>query len=184
MGGDDVLVMLQRGSVFAAEQLIGWRFYVQEVGGSLTGGMIAETEAYSQEDAASHTYNGRTPRNDVMFGPAGRLYVYFTYGMHWCANIVTGEEGHGEGVLLRALIPDRGLEYIRERRHNRPDHELANGPAKLAQALAITGADNGAVLNQGRFTLVPPVGKRPAYVATKRIGIKKDKDRLWRFVIA
>jgi len=170
-------------AVTAARQLIGYRFYVREADNSLTGGMITETEAYNAEDAASHSFRGETARNQVMFGEAGRLYVYFTYGMHWCANIVTGAAGSGEAVLIRALQPDEGLDRIQERRGGRPDHELTNGPAKICQALNITGADNGVVINQERFVLLPPAGPPPAVQATTRIGIRQDRHRLWRLIV-
>lgn len=173
--------LLQQDAVRVARELIGWRLFVHEAGSARTGGTIVETEAYTQEDAASHSYKGRTPRTDVMFGPPGRVYVYFTYGMHWCINIVTGQEGRGEAVLIRAILPEVGVAAIRERRGNKPNAQLANGPAKLCQALAITGADNGAVVNQGRFFLLPPVKSYEAY-ATERIGITRDTHRPWRFV--
>jgi DNA-3-methyladenine glycosylase len=177
------LDFLRQESVTAARQLIGWHLYVVENDGLRTGGEIVETEAYSQEDAASHSYNGRTPRNDVMFGPAGRVYVYFTYGMHWCMNIVTGPDGHGEAVLIRALKPTSNEGIMRQRRNNRPDSELTDGPAKLCQALGVTGLDNGAVIGEGRFELVShPTGTKPSIQATERIGIKQDTHRLWRFV--
>lgn len=166
-----------------APKLLGWGFYVREPGGSLTGGIITEMEAYTADDAASHSYRGETKRNSVMFGPSGRLYVYFTYGMHWCANIVTGLDGSGQAVLIRSILPDKGLERMRQRRGGPPDTELANGPAKLCQALAITGEDNGARLDE-RFILVPP--KNPqgiTFDATPRIGIREDTHRLWRFVL-
>lgn len=174
--------ILQQDAVTAARQLIGYRFYVKRNDGSLVGGMIVETEAYTAEDAASHTFRGETPRNKVMFGVGGHLYVYFTYGMHWCANLVTGPAGHGEGVLIRALNPDQGIAYIRENRHGRPDAELTNGPAKVCQALGITGVDNGALINGPRFVLLPPTGSPPHTKATTRIGIRQDRHRLWRFI--
>jgi DNA-3-methyladenine glycosylase len=174
--------MLQQDAVTVAQQLIGFRFYVKQRSGSLVGGMLVETEAYTAEDAASHTFHGETPRNKIMFGEAGHLYVYFTYGMHWCANIVTGHGGHGEGVLLRALIPDQGIEFMRENRHGRPDRELTDGPAKICQALGITGIDNGTPINGDRFVLLPPKGTLPRTKATTRIGIRHDRDRLWRFI--
>lgn len=167
----------------AAPALLGWRLYTQDNDGQLVGGMITETEAYTEEDAASHSYNGQTPRNSAMFGPAGHLYVYFTYGMHWCANIVAGPKGRGEAVLLRSLIPDRGLDRICKRRHERPDNELTNGPAKLCQALNITAVDNGAVINEGRFILLPPQKRSLKYRSLPRVGINRDVDRLWRFVL-
>lgn len=181
---DDLLhAVLQRGAVEAARGLIGWGLYSREPDGTLVGGRIVETEAYSQEDAASHTYNGRTARNETMFKQAGHVYVYFTYGMHWCMNLVTGQADHGQGVLIRAIKPDKGLDIIRERRGNRPDYELMNGPAKLCQALAVTGADNGTAIEGSRFVLLPPEpGYAPDIQATERIGIKKDTHRLWRFI--
>lgn len=174
--------ILQQNAVTVAQQLIGYRFYVKRNDHSLVGGKIVETEAYTAEDAASHTFRGETPRNKVMFGESGHLYVYFTYGMHWCANMVTGPAGHGEGVLIRALEPDHGLEYIRENRHGRPDAELTNGPAKVCQALGITGVDNGALINGTRFVLLPPIGPPTRTKATTRIGIRHDRQRLWRFI--
>lgn len=173
--------LLAKGSVSAARGLIGWRLYSVEPDGTKVGGAIVETEAYSQEDAASHSYRGQTPRTEIMFGPAGHVYIYFTYGMHWCMNIVTGEAGHGQGVLLRAIEPDAGIDTIRKRRNGRPDHELTDGPAKLCQALAVTGADAGAKVNDSRFVLLPPLRKYKVQ-ATERIGITKDTHRLWRFV--
>lgn len=172
---------LTEGAVTAAQQLMGWRLYTTAPNGVKAGGVIVETEAYNQDDAASHSYKGKTPRTEVMFGPAGRVYVYFTYGMHWCMNIVVGAEGRGEAVLIRAIRPDEGLEIIRKRRNNKPDHELTNGPAKVCQALAITGTDNGSKLNEDKFMLLPPTEKLD-YIATERIGITKDTHRLWRFV--
>lgn len=178
------LDFLAQDAVTVAKQLIGWRFYVQEKDGQLTGGIITETEAYTSKDAASHSFNGRTKRNDIMFGPAGHIYVYFTYGMHWCANIVTGQNGEGEAVLLRTLQPDQGLETIQERRGYPTLASLTNGPAKLCQALAITGEDNGAQINRDRFLLLPPKNKNIHVQAMERIGISRDVHRLWRFVMA
>jgi DNA-3-methyladenine glycosylase len=174
------LVFLSQDAVRVARQLIGWRFYRRD-GEQLVGGTIAETEAYNQDDNASHSYRGKTPRTEVMFGPAGRLYVYFTYGMHYCVNIVAGPEGRGEAVLLRAIIPDAGIDIIRARRHNRPDYELTNGPAKICQALDINLDDRGKVLNSSEFLLLPPI-KQLKTKATPRIGITRDTHRLWRFV--
>lgn len=173
---------LQQDAVIVAQQLIGYRLYIRQEDGSLVGGTIVETEAYTAEDAASHTFRGETLRNKVMFGDAGHLYIYFTYGMHWCANIVTGPAGSGQGVLIRAIIPDKGLAIIHERRGIRPDSELTNGPAKVCQALGITGKHNGASIDGDRILLLPPKGMPPRIQATKRIGIKKDRDRLWRFI--
>jgi DNA-3-methyladenine glycosylase len=177
----DELLFLQDDAVTVAQKLIGWRFYKKGADG-LVGGVIIETEAYTQEDEASHSYKGITPRNEVMFGPSGHLYVYFTYGMHYCANIVTGKEGQGEAVLLRALLPDNGIARMRTRRGHQSDSQLVNGPAKICQALDITIADNGATLDQSNFILLPPRNEQLIITASVRIGIKKDAHRLWRFV--
>ncbi len=144
-------------------------------------GRIVEVEAYREDDPASHSYRGRTRRTDVMFGPAGHLYVYFTYGMHYCANVVTGTEGYGAAVLLRALLPIAGLELMSERRGGRRD--LANGPAKLCQAFAIGPAHNGADLctasDIGLYDDGTPPPARP--VVGPRIGISKAVDLPWRW---
>lgn len=174
--------VLQQDAVAAARQLIGYRFYAKRPDHTLVGGAIIETEAYTPEDAASHTFRGETARNKVMFGGGGHLYVYFTYGMHWCANIVTGPVGSGQAVLIRALAPDQGIEYMRSNRVGRPDAELTNGPAKVCQALGITGVDNGAKVNGERFVLLPPKGAPPRVQVTTRIGIRHDRHRLWRFI--
>ncbi len=172
---------LRQDAVTAARTLIGYGLYAIEADGSKTGGIITETEAYNQDDAASHSYKGRTPRTEVMFGPAGHIYVYFTYGMHWCMNIVAGPKGRGEAVLIRAIKPDVGIKIMRKRRNNRPDYELTNGPAKVCQALGVTGKDGGKKIDGTRFLLTPPK-QRTKYEATERIGITKDTHRLWRFV--
>ena len=170
---------LTQSAPVVARELIGYQLYVREADGSLTGGIITETEAYTAEDAASHSYRGETVRNRVMFGAAGHIYVYFTYGMYWCMNIVTGEPGSGEAVLIRALRPSKGVKRMQSRR-KQPD--LAGGPAKLCQALGVTGVDNGEELGGDRFVLLPPTGEKFNIRATERIGIRQDQHRLWRFV--
>jgi DNA-3-methyladenine glycosylase len=164
-------------------------------------GRIVEVEAYhGANDAASHAYRGLTPRTAVMFGPAGFLYVYFTYGMHWCANVVCGPDGEAAAALIRALEPLHGLEQMREvRPAARRDRDLCNGPAKLCQALGISGADNGTDLlaaetetgrrrggdRAGRTDPVrllddgTPPPKRPG--RGRRIGIKEATDKRWRY---
>lgn len=174
---------LQGGAVEIARTLLGYRLYAREGDGSLTGGIITETEAYTANDAASHSYRGQTKRNEVMFGASGKLYVYFTYGMHWCLNIVTGPVGVGEAVLIRSLAIDQGLPRARTRRGNRPDSQLANGPAKICQALGVTGSDNGADLQGPRILLQPPDSLvTPRIIATPRIGIRSNTDQPWRFL--
>jgi DNA-3-methyladenine glycosylase len=144
---------------------------------------IVETEAYDQTDVASHSYRGKTSRTEVMFGPAGHLYVYFTYGMHYCCNIVVGPDGHGSAVLIRAVEPIEGVEIIEERR-GKAGVEATNGPAKLCQALGIGKAMNGHDLRSGEMRLErgEPIAKKDI-VQTTRIGISQGKDMPWRFYI-
>lgn len=145
---------------------------------------IVETEAYDQTDAASHSYTGRTPRTDVMFGPAGFLYVYFTYGMHYCCNVVTGPEGHGAAVLIRAVEPLTGEDTLATNRNNKTGIELTNGPAKLCQALDITKEMNGHNLQDEPLRLIiQPDQSTDHVVTTTRIGISKAQDMPWRFYI-
>lgn len=142
---------------------------------------VTEVEAYAgRDDPGSHAYRGRTPRNDVMFGPPGRLYVYFTYGMHYCCNVVTGSEGSPSAVLIRAGEVAEGIEVARERRPGASDRDLARGPARLCRALGIDGEQAGADLETGPVLLVPeePVGP----VSTgPRVGLRGAPDRPWRF---
>ncbi len=146
---------------------------------------IVETEAYDETDAASHSYKGRTARTQVMFGPPGHLYVYFTYGMHYCCNVVTGAEGTGSAVLIRAIEPLVGEAAMVERRHGVTGVGATNGPAKLCQALAIDRAMNGHNLSIKPLQLVtkPELEKRQI-IRTTRIGISQAKDVPWRFYIA
>ncbi|MCU1392717.1 MAG: putative 3-methyladenine glycosylase [Ilumatobacteraceae bacterium] len=144
-------------------------------------GRITEVEAYTSDDPASHTFRGRTNRNAVMYGPPGHLYVYFTYGMHHCANIVTGRPGDGQAVLLRAVEPLAGLDEMIARRGR--THNLADGPGKLCQAFALDLADNGADLCLGGpislFDDGVPPPRDPEI--TPRIGIRHGADTLWRW---
>jgi DNA-3-methyladenine glycosylase len=140
---------------------------------------ITEVEAYEPEDPASHSYRGRTARNRSMFGPPGSLYVYRSYGIHWCANVVTGAEGFGSAVLIRSGDPIRGEDVMQRRRGRATD--LSNGPGKLCQALAITGIHDGLdLLASGDIGLM--IGKSVGWRATPRIGISRATDRYWRFV--
>ncbi|HEY6624936.1 MAG TPA: DNA-3-methyladenine glycosylase [Acidimicrobiales bacterium] len=151
-------------------------------------GRIVEVEAYrGAEDPASHAYRGQTRRNAVMFGPPGRLYVYFTYGMHWCANVVCATEGMAQAVLLRALAPVAGVEKMRASRPAaRRDRDLCNGPAKLCQAFGITGADNGSDLLGGSAIVlcddrVPPPDEPET---GGRVGITSAMEVPWRWWVA
>lgn len=151
-------------------------------------GRIVEVEAYlGADDPAAHSFLGQTRRNATMFGPAGHMYVYFTYGMHWCANAVCREPGVGKGVLLRALEPLTAIDQMYQFRSKaKRDRELCSGPARLAQALSITGANDGADLvtaDQG-FRIVddgtlPP----PDPGVSKRIGITKASEHQWRWFV-
>jgi DNA-3-methyladenine glycosylase len=169
-------------SEIVAPLLLGAIFQVGEL-----RGRIVETEAYGgSNDAASHAYRGKTPRNEVMFGPPGHLYVYFTYGMHYCANVVTGAVGDGQAVLIRAIEPFSGLETMRERRAKaKKDRDLANGPAKLCVAFGINAEHNGADLIARTWSIAMMRPEMPIGVAEisngPRIGITKEIERPWRF---
>ncbi len=143
---------------------------------------IVETEAYDQEDAASHSFRGRTARNEVMFKEGGHLYVYFTYGMHYCANVVTGQAG--SGVLIRAVEPVEGIEVIEQRRGQK-GVTATNGPGKICQALAINLNLGGHDLRQEPLRLLQgELLPGEAVVKTTRIGITKEAERVRRFYIA
>ncbi|HJP96289.1 MAG TPA: DNA-3-methyladenine glycosylase [Candidatus Saccharimonadales bacterium] len=145
---------------------------------------IVETEAYHQTDAASHSYKGKTPRTAVMFGPAGFLYVYFTYGMHYCMNVVTGPEGEGSAVLIRAAEPMEGDYILHQNRPGKQSVELTNGPAKLCQALGINTDWSGHDLHKKPLQLVPKSPLPDAkIVQTTRIGISQAQEKPWRFYI-
>ena len=157
--------------------LLGWTLLKDGV-----GGVVVETEAYGPDDPASHAFTGRTPRNEAMFGPVGALYVYRSYGLHWCVNVVAEPEGVGAAVLLRALEPVVGIAEMQARRGQNDERALCSGPGKLTQALAITGADDGAAIDQQPFSLRPPAA--PVDVATTpRVGITKAVVQPWRYVI-
>lgn len=166
-----------------ARQLLGCEL-VRTLNGQQLVGRIVETEAYHQSDAASHSYRGKTPRTEIMFGPPGYAYVYFTYGMHYCMNVVTGPEGEGSAVLIRALEPLQGIETMRQLRPHKPDHQLTNRPAKLCYAFAINKSLNGHRLDVKPLLLQPgaPIADE-AVVTTTRIGISQAQDTPWRFYI-
>lgn len=143
--------------------------------------MIVEVEAYGPDDPASHAYRGQTRRNATLFGPAGRLYVYRSYGVHWCANIVCGVEGVGTGVLMRAIEPTHGLARMRSRRGLDDRGLLCAGPGRLTQALGITGEDDGRRLDRPPFELAP--GGAVDVVAGPRVGISRAVERPWRYSV-
>lgn len=166
-------------AVAAAQAMLGWEL-CNETSEGIISGIIVETEAYTSSDPASHSFRGQTSRNTPMFGPAGTVYVYFTYGMHFCMNIVTGEPGDGQAVLIRALEPKQGLEQMKRHRGVNEVLKLTNGPAKLTQALAIGQRHSGASINQGPLSLRPG---RPvtSITAAERIGIRMATEYPWRF---
>ncbi len=148
---------------------------------------VTEVEAYDgANDPASHAYRGQTPRNSVMFGPSGHLYVYFTYGMHHCCNVVCGQEGSATAVLLRAGEVVEGIELARERRIGIRDQDLARGPACLCRTLSIDRNQNGAALNAGVVRLTRPTHQPlvgPAVRTGPRVGVRQGAELPWRFWI-
>lgn len=146
------------------------------------GGVIVETERYQEDDPASHSFRGPRGRAAVMFGPPGHLYVYRSYGIHWCANLVCEPEGRGAAVLLRALAPTHGVSAMRARRADRSDRLLCAGPGRLCQALGVDGTLDGAsaVAGEGRVALYAPAAPVDV-VSGQRIGLTRAVDRVWRF---
>lgn len=164
----------------AARQLLGWRLRT-EFDGSPTEVVLTEVEAYAGlDDPASHAYRGPTKRNGSLFSGPGTLYVYLSYGIHWCMNIVIGDDTTPNAVLLRGGAPVAGLEVMVERR-GRENH-IADGPGKLTQALGVTGDHDGTDLSRGPVLLIPSEAEGRV-VTTPRIGISKAADWPWRFVL-
>ena len=161
-----------------APELIGVTLLVDGV-----GGRIVELEAYDQDDPASHGHRGRTARNAAMFGPPGHAYVYRSYGIHWCLNLVCREEGVPEAVLVRALEPTSGLDLQRSRRGVDDLRGLCSGPGKLCQALGITGEHDGLALDAPPFELVEGEGP-PEIVTAPRVGITRATELSWRYLEA
>nr|WP_225784174.1 DNA-3-methyladenine glycosylase [Xenophilus sp. Marseille-Q4582] len=165
-------------SVAVARALIGVQVFVDGV-----GGRIVETEAYDADDPASHSFSGPSLRNATMFGPPAHVYVYRSYGIHWCMNFVCREAGHGAGVLIRAIEPLQGLDAMRARRGLVDERLLCAGPGRVGQALGIDRSFDGRALDGPPFLLWPPEGAPPV-VAGPRIGISKAVDQPWRFGLA
>jgi DNA-3-methyladenine glycosylase len=145
-------------------------------------GRIVETEAYLHDDPACHASRGMTPRTKVMFGPPGHAYIYFIYGMYHCLNVVTGPEGCGEAVLIRALEPVDGIELMQERRPRKKLKDLCNGPGKLVIALGIPSTFNGIKMDKWPLKIIPAKSK-PKITTTTRIGITKGAELPLRFYI-
>ncbi len=158
-----------------APDLIGATLLVDGV-----GGIIVEVEAYHHTEPAAHSFNGPTPRNMVMFGPPGFLYVYRSYGIHWCMNFVCEKEGSASAVLIRAIEPTHGIPAMRRRRGLHDERMLCSGPGKLCEAMAVTGKHNGLALD------APPIAiyartRKPEIVSGIRIGITKAVELPWRY---
>jgi DNA-3-methyladenine glycosylase len=161
-----------------APELVGAELYVGGV-----GGRIVEVEAYDEDDPAAHGFRGRTPRNASMFGPSGRAYVYRSYGIHWCLNVVCGEDGTPSAVLIRALEPLEGLDAMRNRRGVADVRLLCSGPGRLCQALGVTREHDGRPLDAPPFDLRPRT--QPVDLVTgPRIGITRATELPWRYGIA
>ncbi|HET9214407.1 MAG TPA: DNA-3-methyladenine glycosylase [Gaiellaceae bacterium] len=161
-----------------APELVGCTLFVDGV-----GGRIVEVEAYDAEDPASHGYRGRTARNGAMFGPPGHAYVYRSYGIHWCLNLVCAREGVAEAALVRALEPTEGLERMRERRRVQDDRLLCSGPGRLCEALGVAGGHDGLALDAPPFALL--AADEPVDVARgPRVGITRAAELPWRYGLA
>jgi DNA-3-methyladenine glycosylase len=157
-----------------APELVGATLLVDGV-----GGRIVEVEAYDHEDPAAHGYRGRTARNASMFGPPGHAYVYRSYGIHWCVNVVCDEEGTASAVLLRALEPTQGLDVMAARRGTAEARLLCSGPGRLCQALGITGEHDGLPLDRPPFELH---AREDVEIAVgTRIGLTKAAEQPWRY---
>ncbi len=179
------MIRLER-SFFAADAVqVAPRLLNKVLVASPCRGRIVEVEAYRQDDPASHARRGPTPKCRTMFGPPGHLYVYFTYGMHHCANIVTGPEHDGQAVLIRALTPLDGHDVMRRRRAGVPDSRLADGPGKLCQAFDLDRRHDGLdlVVHDQVFVIDDGVPPPVAPLHTPRIGIRHGTELLWRFVV-
>ncbi|MGB8656211.1 MAG: DNA-3-methyladenine glycosylase [Candidatus Zixiibacteriota bacterium] len=173
-----------RPTLQVAKELLGKHLIIRRDGHSLSG-KIVETEAYiGYKDPASHAYRGMTPRNEVMFGHPGYAYVYLTYGMHHCLNLVTEREGYPAAVLIRALEPADGIEIMRKERRREELRDLASGPAKLCQALGIDKRLNGADLCSDMIYVEDRGGVTGKIASSSRIGIREGKAKKWRFFVA
>ncbi len=167
-----------------ARRLLG-KTFCHLVGDTLLAGRIVETEAYAADiDEASHAYRGLTPRNAVMFGPPGHLYVYRSYGIHHCLNIVTTQlNGPASAVLIRAMEPLAGLEYMRRQRPGVPDSALLRGPGNVCRALGIDLRRNGCSLSEHPLRILDAPEPKSPSVVTTRIGISRSADLPWRFYV-
>jgi DNA-3-methyladenine glycosylase len=175
------LSFFRRDTLTVAQELLG-KLLVRRVAGETIVGRIVETEAYLADDPACHAYRGRTTRNAPMFAAGGISYVYFIYGCHFCFNVVSGAEGHGEAVLVRALEPVAGIEAMRVARGDKPLRQLCSGPGKLCQALRIGREDNALPLNSPPLRVADDASPAPASVCDVRIGIREGAELPYRFL--
>lgn len=176
--------LLAQPSEVVAPRLLGCLLERELEDGQKIVGKIVETEAYDQADVASHSYRGDTPRTHVMFGEPGHLYVYFTYGMHYCCNVVTGPKGHGAAVLIRAVEPIAGVKIMMQNRGGKRAYELTNGPAKTCQAFGIDKTWNGHDLQLSPLKLlIRPAVRQENVIQTTRIGISNGQETPWRFYL-
>ena len=180
-----------RPTLTVARDLLG-KYLIRRIGRRRLVGKIVEVEAYcGQYDPASHAYRGMTKRNQVMFGEGGHLYVYFTYGMHFCSNVVTGESGVGEAALIRAVEPIEGIGVMRRNRGRKvEDHELTNGPAKFCEAFDIAREHNGIDLCGSQILIAASRSQHSAFLdpifsitSSSRIGIRNGREQKWRFFV-
>lgn len=180
-----------RSTIKVARDILG-KYLVRRIGSKNVVGRIVEVEAYlGKNDPASHSYRGRTKRNDVMFWSGGHLYVYFTYGMHFCANVVTREKGVGEAVLIRAVEPVEGVDVMAKKRGISSPHsafhtlQLTNGPAKLCEAFGITRKHNGIDLCGDEIFIAASAGPQSAFRIRRssRVGIRNGKEKKWRLYL-
>jgi DNA-3-methyladenine glycosylase len=170
-----LISFFDREVTLVARELLGATFLVENV-----GGVIVETEAYHPSDPAAHSFRGETERNRTMFQGPGRVYVYRSYGIHWCVNFVCGGAA---AILIRALEPTAGIDVMTRRRGTGLARALCSGPGKLTEALAITKAHDGLMLDASPFTFIP-ARQQPPIVVGPRIGISKARELPWRFGIA
>lgn len=189
---EDLRGILSLGALEAAPKLLGCVLSHSTPKGTIAG-QIIEVEAYTQNDAASHSFNGQTKRNSAMFASPGTCYIYFTYGLHYCLNVVAGQVGQGEAILIRALKPTKGLELMWQNRYHAPlptspspqnITSLADGPAKLVQAFGLDLSYNGIDLLTKRNLKLwpnPTLNHKFKIKNTPRIGIKKVTEKLWRW---
>lgn len=172
-----------RPTLKVAKDLLG-KYLVVKKGRKILSGKIVETEAYiGSDDPACHAFKGMTPRNEVMFGPPGHAYIYFTYGMYHCLNLVTEKDGYPAAVLIRAVEPVQGTEFMMKKRGTKNLQNLTSGPGKLCQALCLDRSLSGADLCSGKIWLEDRGEKVKKIKPASRIGVTEGKDKKWRFYI-